>query len=204
MPDPELQRWAEFIFAQSDACSHEKLDDRATLIKLTEIFEHPIVYLGSLAEPQVAQAFWDLSSCAFHSLYDSLIEWDVCERFVQSFTILFRDYFAVRCEPVLGHRSQGGRLNIACYMWWDFDCWCARHDPLDRNRHDSAILASMKSILAIDHAACQESALHGLGHWYRAHPQAVEEIIDEFLQRAPNVGDELRAYASNARCGCVL
>jgi hypothetical protein len=86
-------------------------------------------------------------------------------------------------------------------MWWDFDCWFAAPDPLPRNPHDRAFLSSMQSILAIDHVACQESALHGLGHWHHAHPGAVETIIDGFLKTERPAA--LREYAQAARTGCV-
>ena len=107
------------------------------------------------------------------------------------------------CEPVLGHLNEGGALNGACYMWWDFDCWCATPDPLTRNPYDVAFLASMTAILEIDHAACQESALHGLGHWHNAHPDEVESIIDKYLQRNESLRAELREYALDARQGMV-
>lgn len=88
--------------------------------------------------------------------------------------------------------------------WFDFDCWRFTIDPPTGNPVDSAFLASMRAILAIDHVACQESALHGLGHWHHDHPAAVEGIIDEFLERKSSFRGELREYADSARAGCVL
>jgi len=88
-------------------------------------------------------------------------------------------------------------------MWWDFNCWSPDPDPLTRNPNDSAFLESMRSILTIDHVACQESALHGLGHWRHAHNATVESIIDEFLKKERNLSEPLRKYAGDARRGCV-
>jgi len=62
----------------------------------------------------------------------------------------------------------------------------------------------MADILTIDRVACQESALHGLGHWQRRWPTEVARIIDEFLARNANARAELLAYARSARGGCVL
>jgi hypothetical protein len=58
--------------------------------------------------------------------------------------------------------------------------------------------------LAISHLACQESALHGLGHWKRAHPERVQAIIDAFLAKERGLPDVLRHYAKQARAGHVL
>jgi hypothetical protein len=63
----------------------------------------------------------------------------------------------------------------------------------------------LRSILAIDHSACQESALHGLGHRCeigRDNPE-VEAIIDDFLKRKLDLRPELRQYALSARRGMV-
>jgi hypothetical protein len=179
--------------------------DRATLLRLAEVFEDSVPSLNRYSDAQIGQAFWDLGSNVFGGLYDGRIDWEVRQRLIRSIEALFRGLFAARCSPVLGHLSETRNpLSIACYMWWDFDCWCAMPDPLTRNPYDAAFLASMKAILAIDHVACQESALHGLGHWQHAHKSEVAVIIDEFLQRSPHIRKELRQYAYDARRGHVL
>lgn len=179
--------------------------DRATLLRLAEIFENPAPLLSKYSDAQIGQAFWDLGSNVFGGLYDGTIDWELRHRLIRSIEALFRGLFAARCVPVLGHLSETRNpLSIACYMWWDFDCWYATPDPLTRNPYDSAFLASMKAILVIDQVACQESALHGLGHWQHAHKSEVEGIIDAFLQGRPDIREELRQYATNARRGYVL
>jgi hypothetical protein len=129
---------------------------------------------------------------------DNTIEWALRQRVISSFENLFREFFAVRCKPVLGHLSEeGSPLNMACYMCWEFDCWHSTPSP--------ALLPVMRSTLAIDHVARQESALHGLGHWYhRGQAAAVQSIIGEFLGREPHLRAELREYARSARIGYVL
>jgi hypothetical protein len=64
--------------------------------------------------------------------------------------------------------------------------------------------ATMKHILAMDSIACQESALHGLGHWHYLDGGAVETIVDAFIDSHPGARPELFRYARAARCGCVL
>ncbi len=62
----------------------------------------------------------------------------------------------------------------------------------------------MQRVLALDALACQESALHGLGHWHLRYPAEVEGAIDAFLERRPQLDPRLRQYAFSARRGCVL
>jgi hypothetical protein len=207
-----LKDWTDRIFGRPVTQDHTGLleleevcaPDLATLLKLTDVFENAAVLLAPYSDESVDQAFWDLSGRAFFALREESIDWAARHRLIRSFDPLFREFFAPRCQPVLGHLSEkGSPLNSACYMWWDFDCWCAIPDPLTRNPQDSAFLASMRSILSIDHVACQESALHGLGHWHDAHPTVSEGIIDEFLKRERHLREELREYANAARVGYV-
>jgi hypothetical protein len=208
----ELSEWMDHVFGGPQYPSVERLieledycnADIPTLQRLTEVFENAGTMLDRFPDDSLAQAFWDLGNGPLAAVENPSIEWPLRERFIRSFETLFREVFAVRCEPVLGHLSKGSALNIACYMWWDFDCWRSSPDPIPNNPLDTALLALMRTILAIDHVACWESALHGLGHRHRDHGPEVEEIIDEFLGRESNLSPELRQYAANARTGYVL
>jgi hypothetical protein len=200
-----MKEWMDRLFGGSARASADRLieldefcgPNRITLQRLAEVFERNATLLSPYGDETLNRAFWDLSSNVLFALGDTSIEWALRERVINSFEILFRDCFAVRCKPVLGHVSEeGSPLNSACYMWWDFDCWYSTRD--------SALLASMRSILSIDHVACQESALHGLGHWFhRGQGEAVKRIIDEFLERHRRLPVELREYAHAARTGSV-
>ena len=70
---------------------------------------------------------------------------------------------------------------------------------------DAAVLALLRDNLTMDSLACQESALHGLGHWsllvtyYQAQ---VRKIIDGYLAGLPE-GAALRAYARAAAVGLL-
>jgi hypothetical protein len=65
-------------------------------------------------------------------------------------------------------------------------------------------LTTMEHILGLSSLACQESALHGLGHWQRQHASEVGRIIDAFVLSQTELDPRLLAYANAARCGCVL
>ncbi len=53
------------------------------------------------------------------------------------------------------------------------------------------------------HPACQEGALHGLGHWGEHAPNRAQELIDMFLSENRAARPELVAYARAARGGCI-
>jgi len=70
-------------------------------------------------------------------------------------------------------------------------------------RLNRACLEAMAQTLEIDHVACLEGALHGLGHWHVYCPAEVEHIIDEFLAERSNLPSDLLEYARDARIGGV-
>jgi hypothetical protein len=122
-------------------------------------------------------------------------------RCVEAVGTFYARLFAPRCTPHLSHLSEaaGGTLNCVCYMWWDeFPCLALPGDPHHDALHATA-LRTMERILSLPSIACQESALHGLGH-----PGAVTRIIDGFLAANAALDPRFAIYARSARCGCVL
>jgi hypothetical protein len=117
----------------------------------------------------------------------------------------FRDVLAPRCAAQLGHvaAEPPAPLNTATYMWWESFPGFANPDDPHRALVDDAELAALERILALDSVACQEAALHGLGHWVRREPRC-EAIIDRYLASGRAAMPELEAYARAARCGCIL
>ena len=80
-------------------------------------------------------------------------------------------------------------------MWWDIMPVYGGPVPQDRAALHRAALETMAAILKFDSVACQESALHGLGHWRSDFPAEIESLIDEFLRLNPDARPELRTYA---------
>ena len=61
-------------------------------------------------------------------------------------------------------------------MWWDvFPCVGEPENEefIDRDRE---IVNIMEKTLELDHTACQESALHGLGHWQISYPERSNKV----------------------------
>ena len=179
---------------------------------LTRLFEHAPDVLQPYSDAQLNQGLWYIASnaCSNHmfALMDERVPWPARERCIGSMHDLFAQCFAKRCTAHLGHLPEtepgASPLNLVCYMWWDILPVGGQPDDPNGVPLNREILGVMESTLQLDSVACQESALHGLGHWYLHYPQRVAEIIDHFLKRQKGLREELRQYAMSAQRGCVL
>ena len=180
----------------------------ATVAFLTRLFEDPEPVLAPYTDAQINQGLWYLAShsCSNHACRLVLpdVPWPQRRRGIRSVATLFEKLFARRCTDHLLHLDEAGAnpLNSVCYIWWDTFAACGR--PVDADQADVAaeLIAVMVKTLALDSLACQESALHGLGHWQLHHSEAVRPAIEEFLERE-DVRPELRTYAEHAWHGYV-
>ena len=155
---------------------------------LTRLFEDPETALQGFADSQIAQGLTYLANTSASGDNRWLCSTDVPikdrVRCVKSVAELFAKLFEPRCAPCLSHLSEADAetLNCVCYMWWDvFPSLALPDDPYLPTLHDCA-LSTMERILQLKSIACQESALHGLGHWQRDHGEKVSQIIDRFCE----------------------
>ena len=124
---------------------------------------------------------------------------------VRAIPTLYRDLLAPRCAPRLGHLGeQEGRLEMITYMFWDIAAFGGVEGTRDGNLLEDAVLETLDDVLRIDHVACQESAIHGLGHRFPRHPERAPAILRMFLRRGPIADDRLVPYAESATSGCIL
>ena len=147
------------------------------------------------------------SSCSDHivSLYNESVDLKAKLRCIRSFYNLFETCFYKKCTPHLLHRDEHSPspLNQICYMWWDlYPGYGQPHDTTIAEL-DREILEVMKKTLALNSVALRENALHGLGHWQPYYPNAVQGIIDRFLEQNMAIRQELRDYAMEARIGDI-
>jgi hypothetical protein len=177
---------------------------------LTRLFKTADSSLSRFASPQIGQGLWYLV-CGACSTYmwpvvQEGLPWEVRDECIRAMVPLFAHVFATRCSSHLAHLDEpdADPLNEVCYMWWDlFPTWGDPNDPTCTDR-DRASLQAMAGVLKLESIACQESALHGLGHWYPQYPDFVERAVRDFLQANGNARGELRQYALNACQGKVL
>ena len=182
---------------------------RVTIRYLTQLFDDPVTAVQGYTDAQVNQGLWYLISSAasnhMFALRDDTVpmrDQVVCIRAMSS---LYEKLFAERCTPHLGHLSEpeSSPLNTTCYMWWDLMPLVPSPDSYRLRNFDAAILEVMAGALDLPSIACQESALHGLGHWAYGYPEQVGAIIDRYLEQ-PDINGHLGDYAQRARFGRVL
>ena len=174
---------------------------------IIRLFEEAPILLAAYTDAQAAQGLWFLVSGIRCEGVGSICEETVLhsqrERCIRSIYILFESYFAIKCSPHLSHIDEQGAnpLNVVCYMWWDL--FRQPEQQLARELNPR-LLSTMERVLHLNKDACTESALHGLGHWHLNCPEEATRIIDEFLASNPDIRQELRTYALNARIGRIL
>lgn len=213
-----LAEWIEYVFDHpfAEPAWHWALDapqrecppsQSATFI--AETFEQSGRLLSNFSDEQLNQAFWFLldRGCSefMCSLADTAVPTSLRLRALRSFVPLFEQVMAVRCLPHLSHLDEAGAnpLNSACYMWWDVLPIHGYANEPKWNEFDTEVLAVFQRLLSIPHDACRESALHGIGHWAINYSE-ISQIVEEFLERTPDLRPELVEYANCAKVGCVL
>lgn len=182
---------------------------------LTRLFEEAGRLLRPFTDAQANQGLMLLvsGSCSdyMHSLRDQDVPLQDRLHGIQAMEALFKQCFAVRCSPHLSHLPEtepgANPLNAVCYMWWDVlpIHGLTHHCPelSDSAALDQACLGVMRKILEMDSLACQESALHGLGHWtiYYSEPA---KLISDFLTSHPALRHDLKEYALRAGQGYII
>ncbi|HKS71709.1 MAG TPA: hypothetical protein VJQ82_00850 [Terriglobales bacterium] len=176
---------------------------------LGRLFEDPGRSTEEYSDEQLNQGLWFIadSSCSEHisALLDEGVVLELRERCIRSMGALFEKLFAKRCSPHMASLNQIGvrPLNATCYMWWDLLASATAPEDGHRLLDQTVCLEVMQNILSLSNIACQESALHGLGHWQRNFQRETRQIVEEFLLKNPQVSGELRNYALKAVMGQV-
>ena len=210
---------------------NEEADPQVTFDYLTRFYRNAGDLLQEYNDAQCNVGLWYLldNSCSNYSLtmlHNKTIGDGQRIEYFEAMLTVFADVYAQRCSPHLGHLDEPDANvlnNLSCYMWWDIVPYAPRSKSLVEKVRETvdnllnpfevtwlskeverAVLDVKRRILSIDHVACQESALHGLGHWHYAYPDEVETIVDDFLKQNPNIRPELKQYAQRARSGNVL
>lgn len=238
-PVPENSSEAWYWNDDGDASWNYSSESARVVSYLGQLVGNAERLLLSYSDGQVAQGLEYLNNNSLSNyifaLMDLEVAWPDRRRSIQAIYVVFERVFNQRCSAQLSHTRTASDppanpLNGACYMWWDT---CPLHgqaaisaeedfvldseelvDPGPRidpyaSELEAEILKILERTLALDNIACQEAALHGLGHRHYKHPEQVEEIVDAYLNEHlpewPNdaEGESLRGYALAARRGTV-
>src|SRR5688572_14808109 len=175
---------------------------------LSRLFSDPVGALEGLSDEEIGVGLWSVldsgGAGTALALNDATLPLDARIAGVHSIRTLYRELFVPRCGERLGHLSeQDGRLEMICYMFWDVACFGGPPGDREGNLFEDAVLDVLEDVLAIEHAACQESAIHGLGHRIGRHPERAPAILDRWLTAGRERDPRLWGYASAARTGCI-
>lgn len=177
---------------------------------LTRLFGDPVAALSRYSDEQVNLGLWYIAQSASSDDMLALLDASVplAERVacIRAIETLYAQCFAVRCSAHLSHglrsSDEAAPLNSACYMFWDLVPLMPEPGDPARRALDDAVLHVLDAVLRLPSIACQESALHGLGHWQFDYPEQVGACIARYLERVRPDG-ALRAYAEQAAVGNV-
>ena len=174
---------------------------------LTRLFSDPIGTVEGLSDEEIGVGLWSVldsgGAGTALALNDATLPLDARIACVHQIRTLYRELFVPRCAERLGHLSeQGGRLEMICYMFWDVAVFGGPPGEREGNLFEDAVLDVLEDTLYLEHAACQESAIHGLGHRVSRHPERAPAILDRWLRTGPIRDARLRIYAEAARTGC--
>ena len=199
----KLPQW---YFAE-DPPLFEASDDEITEL-ISETFLHAGKDLAEYTDAQVDQGIWYLVSSSgsdfMSALADSEVPLPRRLEAIGNIFYLYSDCFTKRCAEILAHLfDEGSPLNSSCYMFWDLCRFSNLEDMAGQKETQDAVLNVLEKTLTIEHTACREGALHGLGHIANSCPERVCEIIDGFLSKN-KLEDKLVAYALKAREGNIL
>jgi hypothetical protein len=181
---------------------------------VTELFENPVTHLSPYSDAQIDQGLWFIvgttNSKHFEWIIDGRVDLGLRKRCIRSIENLSRALLAPRCSDEVIHGTRP--LDSICYMLWDLVIKDAYHlgNNSDAARSevrdpeiDKEFARTLARIIAIPSIACQQSALHGLGHLVH-HTQLGCDIVQQYLDEHPNLRSDLREYALKAMAGEVL
>lgn len=182
-----------------------RLSDAITVDYMTRLFLGPKC-LTSYSPEQIAQGIWFLigessPGQSAHTLLKADVPLQQRIGCVDAITNFFRVFVAPAAPGPADERKDP--LHIACYMWWDIFPSYGNPEFGEVDLH-KACLETMAATLTIPSELCQLSALHGLNHWHLHHAEAVESIVDAFLQKSSRLRPRIIEYAATARSGHAL
>lgn len=167
--------------------------------------------LAPYTDAQAGQGLNYLSSPSFaeygHTAVSETVPLELRLAIVAGIGELFRQVYAPRCGDRIAHPDDepSEPLLSSCFMWWDAFPWYPKGGSPERDAIDARMMRVLEEVLALPSAACQEAALHGLGHATGGTPESpAGQIIERFLADDAARRPELVSYARAARRDRIL
>ncbi len=180
---------------------------------VSQLFENPFPSLSSYSDEQINQGinFIVFRACSkhFEGLVDQRVDLSLRTRCIRSLENLSHEVFAPRCSDNVWKYTKP--LDGMCHMLWDLvvreastqvDCPDGSYGFMRDPEIDKEFMDTLVRILAMPSIACQQSALHGLGHLVHD-AKLGSDVIQQYLEDHPNLRSDLREYAQRAVAGRV-
>lgn len=185
------------------------VDDKGAVNRYSIRFNQEIdAIVRQHGEEAAGRAIWYVYGCCSGYMHDVLDPslGDLRLEFMESVKLLYREGFNRYCAHFFGHLDDGPEpsrpMNSGCYMLWDMDGIECPAMSGDRPMV-AASLNTLQFALTLSNPACQESALHELGHLAFRYRLDAEPVIRDYLSsRRPE--EPLKSYAERAANGYVL
>lgn len=216
---PHYQEWLQYLFDRPVTpngwyfdveCPDFEAENIDLAALITHTMENCCQDLAGYSDAQVSDGlnyiFNNSCSNVVFSLMNDEVPVALRLRAITSIKILYRDCFAPRCAPVLGHNDEPGAnpLNTVCYMLWDTSPLSYWERAQNKEVFYRAVIDVMEDALASPNPACVESGLHGLGHVQAYFPEQAHNVIAAYQRRGVFVSPQLQAYAQQASSGYIL
>jgi hypothetical protein len=219
---PTFDQWIKEIFDRPveeewHASYHRRWLEQLPALGLAfvaKLFENPPAYLSGYSDEQIDQGICIIVSplCSDHFCYvaEGNIDLALRKRCIRSLENLSRELFAPRCSDNVWIYTKP--LNHICDMLWDIVVYGTNSTDWNSDRAlwgvrnpeiDKELLNTLSRILVIPSIACQQSALHGLGHLVDFSGLG-SSVIQRYLDEHPDLRSDLREYALGALTGEVM
>jgi hypothetical protein len=202
----DFEDWVVAVFDESVEDPFPPLAE--ALAHLTRLLADPVAALEGLTDEEIGIGLWSIldsgGTGTVLALNEEALPLDERIACVRLMPGLYRELFVPRCEERLGHLSeQGGRLEMICYMFWDVAAFGGPPGTREGNLLEDAVLDVLEDVIRLPHAACQESAIHGLGHRVGRHPERAPAVLERWLRLDLARDPRLVDYARYACSGCI-
>lgn len=206
---PECEYGSHWCFDRPDGEPDWNAPREVTADFITRTYEDPKFWMARFTNAQIAAGLrytWDPCLDVAFAIREEPTPLPLRLRAVRALVPLYQDCFQSLCGVGLSNLNEqrDNPMNGACYMYWDVCPFFAGMAEGQLQPLELECLRTMEATLQLDHDACRESALHGLGHWQHDHAERVEKIIGDWLKRCgKSLRPEMLRYSEAAARGCV-
>ena len=188
----------------------ERQDPVRSLAYLTRLFQESGKLPGRFTNWQIDQGLNYLvsNSCSDYMFVLTNVDlpWTDRRACFDAMITLYRDLMATvyqhTSEELFRLGLQNEQPTYACSMWWDVIPLYGSMPVPDADLIDEAVINIFEQVILMDSEACQESAIHGLGHWHFGVPDRTEPIVKRYLARN-DISPGMREYAQQALYGNI-